>query len=205
MFPYKEGMPRRHPALVLAGRGPMRTQQAIQSGISHRTLRRLAEAGDLAQVGRGFYALPGAIPEDIDLLTAIGRSHHAVIGLPSALRYHDLTTQNPSEVWLLVPKGAWRPRGSTAPTRVVTVAKALMTLGVERQQIAGHEIRVTNPARTVVDCFKFRRLVGLDVAIEALRDGWKARRFTMDQLHGYAKHLRMANVMRPYLLTLGVG
>jgi predicted transcriptional regulator of viral defense system len=122
--------------------------------------------------------------------------------LLSALRFHGLTTQAPHEVWLAIGIKARLPKVEYPPLRIVRFSGAGLTAGVEEQALPRATVRVTNPARTVVDCFKYRHKVGLDVALEALRDCWRQKKATMDEFYRYAKTLRMANVMRPYLESL---
>ncbi|WP_459864738.1 type IV toxin-antitoxin system AbiEi family antitoxin domain-containing protein [Endothiovibrio diazotrophicus] len=130
------------------------------------------------------------------------RTPHAVICLLSALRFHDLTTQAPFEVWLAIPNKAHAPKMEYPPLRIVRFSGAALTGGVEEHVIDGVAVHVTSVAKTVVDCFKFRNKIGLDVALEALRAAWAERRVSMDELWHYAKLCRVANVMRPYLESL---
>jgi predicted transcriptional regulator of viral defense system len=127
---------------------------------------------------------------------------HGVVCLLSALRFHRLTTQAPFEVWLAIDRKARRPRVKHPPLRVVRFSGPALTEGVEEHTLEGVPVRVTTPARTVVDCFAYRNKVGLDVALEALRDCRRQRKATMDELHRAARVRRMANVMRPYLESL---
>ena len=127
---------------------------------------------------------------------------HGVVCLLSALRFHGLTTQAPFEVWLAIDRKARLPRLEHPPLRIVRFPAPALTEGVEGHAVEGVPVRVTTPARTVVDCFVYRNKVGLDVALEALRDCWRQRRATMDELWQAARACRMANVMRPYLEAL---
>jgi predicted transcriptional regulator of viral defense system len=124
---------------------------------------------------------------------------HGIVCLLSALRFHNLTTQSPAEVWLAIGIKARAPKVETLPLRIVRFSAAALAAGVEEHLIEGAQVRVYDPAKTVVDCFKYRNKIGLDVALEALRAGWQERRFTMDQLWRYAAICRMTTVMRPYL------
>jgi predicted transcriptional regulator of viral defense system len=129
-----------------------------------------------------------------------------VICLLSALRYHDLTTQAPFEVWIAVEHSAYVPRdrGAAVPLRIVYFSGAAFTAGIEKHMINGVQARIYSPAKTVADCFKYRNKIGLDVALEALHETWRERQATMDELWRYAKVCRVANVMRPYLISLSV-
>ena len=135
----------------------------------------------------------------------LGRPPYAFQGgvcLLSALRFHKLTTQAPYEVWLAVDRKTGRPRNTGLPLRIVRFSGQALKTGVEEHDIGGTTVRVYNVAKTVADCFKFRNKIGLDVALEALREGWRDRRFTMDDLWHCGKICRVANAMRPYLEVL---
>ena len=125
-----------------------------------------------------------------------------VVCLLSALSFHELTTQAPFEVWLAIGEKAWRPRLEYPPLRIVHFSKTALNTGVQEHQIEGVNVHVYSPAKTVADCFKYRNKIGLDVAIEALRECRQARHCTMDDLWHYAGICRVRNVMRPYLESL---
>jgi predicted transcriptional regulator of viral defense system len=127
---------------------------------------------------------------------------HGTVCLLSALRFHELTTQAPFEVWLAINGKARTPQEDILPLRIVYMSGQALSAGVEEHQIEGVPVRVYNPAKTVADCFKYRNKIGLDVALEALRDCWRKRRSTADELWHYAKICRVSNVMRPYLASL---
>jgi predicted transcriptional regulator of viral defense system len=122
-----------------------------------------------------------------------------VICLLSALQFHDLTTQAPFEVWMAIDVRARRPRGTTPPLRIVRFSGRALTEGVEVHEIEGVRVRVYGPAKTVADCFKYRNKIGLDVALEALRDYRRQHPAGMDELWHFAHTCRVSNVMRPYL------
>jgi predicted transcriptional regulator of viral defense system len=122
-----------------------------------------------------------------------------VICLLSALQYHGIGTQLTSEVWLALDRRAWRPRLTYPPLRIVRYTGKALSAGVETHQIEGRAVKIYALAKTVADCFKYRNKIGLDVALEALREGWRARRFTMDELDRYAIICRVQRVMRPYI------
>lgn len=125
-----------------------------------------------------------------------------MVCLISALRFHDIGTQLPAEVWLAVPRGTRVPRVSAPPLRVVNISQAVFDLGIEEHRIEGQAVRVYGIARTVADCFRFRNKVGLDVALEALTEAWRSKRLNLDELHRIAKKLRVQRVMQPYLETI---
>jgi len=187
--------------------GIVRPRDLTAEGITHQYLQSLAHRGLLARTGRGLYTLPDAaerFDEHAALAEVAKRVPHGVICLLSALRFHDLTTQAPFEIWVAVEHCAYVPRDPTLPLRVVYFSGAAYSEGVEEHEVNGVPVRVYSPAKTVADCFKYRNKIGLDVALEALRETWRERRATMDELWRYAKVCRVANVMRPYLASLGI-
>jgi len=122
--------------------------------------------------------------------------------LLSALRVHEVGTQSPFQVWLALPPGTTPPSIKSPSLKIVRMSGASLTEGVERIKVDGVEVPVFNAAKTIADCFKFRNKIGLDVALEALREGWRERKttkVTMDALWRYAKANRVGNVIRPYL------
>lgn len=125
-----------------------------------------------------------------------------IVCLLSALRFHSLTTQAPFEVWLAIPKSARVPKAAYPPLRIVRFSGRALTEGIEDRIVDGVPVRITSVVKTVVDCFKYRNKIGLDVALEALHEAWRAKRVTMDELWRFAVMCRVANVMRPYLESL---
>jgi predicted transcriptional regulator of viral defense system len=183
--------------------GVLRPRDLEPYGIPRVYLSRLHAAGKLQRIGRGLYVLPGTnVSEHRSLAEACKRIPNGVICLLSALRFHELTTQSPFEVWLAIGEKAWRPRVEYPPLRIVRFASAALSAGVEEHRIDGVSVPVFIPAKTVADCFKYRNKIGLDVAIEALRECWRSKRCSMDDLWQYAKICRVQNVMRPYLESL---
>jgi predicted transcriptional regulator of viral defense system len=120
----------------------------------------------------------------------------------SALRFHELTTQAPFEVWLAIDEKARLPKVDYPPIRIVRFSGKSLEFGIQEHRIEGVAVRVYSPAKTIADCFKYRNKIGLDVALEALRDCWQERRATTDELWAAAKVCRVANVMRPYMESL---
>jgi predicted transcriptional regulator of viral defense system len=180
--------------------GVLRPRDLDAHGIPRIYLSRLCERGLLDRVGRGLYVLPDAdVSEHHTLAEAGKRVPHGVVCLLSALRFHGLTTQSPSEVWLAIGNKAWRPQVDHPPLRFVRFSARALEAGVEEHFIEGVLVRVYNPAKTVADCFKYRNKIGLDVALEALRDCRRQSRCTNDELWHYAKICRVANVMKPYM------
>ena len=132
----------------------------------------------------------------------LGQSIQATICLVSALQFHGIGTQLPSEVWIAIDRRSRRPVLRYPPLRVVRFSGAALTEGIESHRIEGQSVRVYSVAKTLADCFKYRNKLGLDVAMEALREAWRARRFTVDELDEYARICRVQRVMQPYLETL---
>lgn len=183
--------------------GLIRSRDLIALGLPSVNLTRLVQKGFLNRVGRGLYALPGRSVSEHGSLAEVALRHpQAIVCLLSALRVHSLTTQSPFEVWLAIPNKARAPKMDYPPLRIVRFSGAALTDGIEEHDIDGVAVRVTNVARTVADCFKFRNKIGLDVALEALQEAWRAQRVTMDELWRYATLCRVANVMRPYMESL---
>ena len=190
--------------LDLAAReGVLRPRDLQRKGLPTDYLWRLHQQDKLEKVGRGMYAIPGAaLTEHQTITQAARRVPHGVVCLLSALRFHDLTTQAPFEVWMAIDVKARSPKEEIIPLRIVRSSGQALTAGVETHTIEGVKVKVYNPAKTVADCFKYRNKIGLDVAIEALRDCWRKKRATTDQLWHYAKICRVARVIRPYLESL---
>jgi len=178
----------------------LRARDVTQQGLPTIALTRLVQAGKLERVARGLYGLPGAaISEHRSLAEVSARVPRGVVCLLSALRVHEIGTQAPFEVWIAIPQHMVTPRLDQPAIRVVRMGDVALAEGVERLHIDGVEVPVFNAARTVVDCFRFRNKIGLEVALEALRDGWSQRKFTLDDLWRHATRGRVANVMRPYI------
>jgi predicted transcriptional regulator of viral defense system len=158
------------------------------------------EGGELTRIGRGLYALPGDAAAGAQTLALVAaRIPGAVVCLVSALAFHNVTTQVSDRVWIAVGHRARRPALSYPPIELVRMSEATLSYGVERHNIGGVAVSVFSPAKTVADCFKYRNRVGLDVAIEALRDVWQRRLCTVDELEEAARMCRVSRVMRPYI------
>jgi predicted transcriptional regulator of viral defense system len=175
----------------------------VKRGFPRWRILYAAKTGRLERIARGLYSLPESEPSEAHALAVVAhKAHHAAICLLSALRFHQLTTSMPHEVWIAVKKDARKPAIVYPPIRVVRFAADSFDLGLEAHCLEGVPVRIYSVARTVVDLFRYRNKVGLDVALEALREGWKERRFTMAEVEGIAGRLRMTKVMRPYLQSL---
>jgi predicted transcriptional regulator of viral defense system len=183
--------------------GIARPKDLVSHKIPPDYLDRLYRRGQIQRIARGLYVWPDAdLGENQSLIEAARQVPKGVICLLSALRFHGITTQAPYEVWIAVPPKAWLPKVSHPKLRVFRFSPQALTKDVKEHSIQGVPVRITTPARTVVDCFAFRNKVGLDVALEALRDCWRQKKATMDELHQAAQSRRMANVMRPYMESL---
>ncbi|MDP2863512.1 MAG: type IV toxin-antitoxin system AbiEi family antitoxin domain-containing protein [Desulfobacterales bacterium] len=185
-------------ALVKKG-GVLRPRDLDRYGITRVVLQRLRHDGIVERVGHGLYRpVKSTANEQMTMMEVCKRVSHGVICLLSALRYYDLTTQAPFEIWLAIDVKARKPQ-TDLPIRIVRFSGQAFSEGVENHKVDGVTIKVYKPAKTVADCFKYRNKIGLDVALESLRECLKARRCTMDELWYYAKICRVSNVMRPYL------
>jgi predicted transcriptional regulator of viral defense system len=180
-------------------RGVVRPRDLARVGLARAPLTRLVRRGDLVRTGRGLYALPDAeISEHHSLAEAAVRVPNGVVCLLSALRFHELGTQNPHQVWLAIHPKARLPRVEQPPIHIVRFSGPALTLGIEEHGIDGVQVRVFSAAKTVVDCFRYRNKLGLDVALEALRD-YLDRGGAPDDLWKIAQECRMARVMQPYI------
>ena len=190
-------------ALKLAGKGLLRARDAGKQGIPTVALTRLVAAGRLERIGRGVYAAPDAeISPHRSLAEAAIRVPRGVVCLLSALRMHEIGVQQPSQVWLALPHKLKQPRVEYPQLRIVRMSGPALTSGIERRTVDGVSVPVFGAAKTVADCFKYRNKIGTDVAVEALREGWRARKFKMEDISRYARICRVSNVMRPYLEAL---
>jgi predicted transcriptional regulator of viral defense system len=177
----------------------MRSRDLVAGGIARPAIRRLTQAGKLHRLGRGLYVWAGFEPtERHGLAAAALRVPNGVICLLSALQFHGLGTQAPFEIWMAIAIKDRKPTVHDLPLRIVRFSAAALETGVDTRVVEGVAVKVTTVARTVADCFKYRNKIGLDVALEALREYRRSRR-SMDDLIRAASVVRVANVMRPYL------
>lgn len=182
----------------------IRRATALAAGVPSSALTKLTREGKLRRVGRGLYQLADAEGyEHPDLVEVALQSPKGVIVLLSALSFHGVGTHPAREVWLQLPANYPAPRIAWPPVRVIrTRLEEAFTLGVETHEIAGHPVRITNLDRTIVDCFKHRSHVGLEVCLEALRERMRDRQDSLQNLHRYARAMRVARIMQPYLEVL---
>ena len=185
---------------ALRSAGAVRTRELEQAGLTRTQIVRLVSAGKLQKIGRGLYAPPDYQGTEHSALVAVAkRAPKVVFCLLTALRFHEMTTQSPFEVWIAIANNEHPPRLDDPPLRTVRFSDSSLRYGVDVRTVEGVALRITSPAKTVADCFKFRNKVGLDVALDALRDALRERKATADELWRCARVNRVANVMRPYL------
>lgn len=190
--------------LELGRESVLRTQDLERLGVSRKALKELSDRGIIERIGRGLYRVAGSeVTEHQSLVEASKRVPQGVVCLLSALRFHGLTTQNPFAVWLAIDRKAWQPKVDYPPLQIVRFSGDALRSGIETHILQGVQVHVYSPAKTVADCFKYRNKIGLDVAIEALKDCVERKLCTFDDLWRFAQICRVANVMRPYLESLG--
>ena len=183
--------------------GIVRPREIEAIGIPREYLLRLHGQGKLNRIGRGIYSLPGAaVTERHTYAEVAKRVPDAVLCLLSALAFHEITTQSPASVWIALGKGARKPAIVSPSLRVVRLTEPSLSEGIERQSVEGVTVRVYSAAKTVADCFKFRNKIGLDIAIEALKDCLRQKKATVNEIYRYAKICRVSNVIRPYMEAL---
>lgn len=190
--------------LQIARRRKSVTREDIAAaGIHAQALSRLVQGGALERVSRGHYRLPNApITEHHGLALVAGAVPRGVVCLISALSFHQIGTQLPAEVWIAIDRRDRRPALKYPPLRVVRFGGTALTEGIESHRIEGEQVRVFSIAKTLADVFKYRNKIGLDVALEALRESWRERRFKMNEIHHFARVCRVERIMRPYLEAL---
>lgn len=188
--------------LLLENRGILRPRDLAETGISRDTLRYLYKKGVAERSGRGLYRLQGRMEEHRALIEVSKITPKGVICLLSALRFHEIGTQEPYDVWLALPNSAWRPRIKTLRLRCVYPSGKAFSEGIELRRFPGGLIRIYNPAKTIVDAFKFRNKIGLDAAVEALKDGLQSGKATRDEIWHYAGICRVQKIMKPYMEAL---
>jgi predicted transcriptional regulator of viral defense system len=173
------------------------------AGIHSQVISRLVQSGALQRVARGRYRLPDApTTKHHGLSLAASSVPHGAICLLSALNFHGISSQLPREVWIAIDRRDRRPSLRCPRLRVLRFGGEALTSGIETHRIEGETVRIYCAAKTVADAFKYRNKIGLDVALEALKGGWRARRFTMTELRRYARVCRVNHVMQPYLEAL---
>jgi predicted transcriptional regulator of viral defense system len=185
---------------LVRSRGTLTAREATQEGIHPQVLTRLVAEGVLQRVARGQYRLVGApVTERHALALAAVAVPDGVVCLLSAVAFHEIGTQVPSRVWLALDRRARRPAVDWPPLQIVRFGGDALTSGVEVHEVERVRVRVYSPAKTIADLFKYRNKLGLDVALEALKEAWREQRTSVDELNRYARVCRVERVMRPYL------
>lgn len=180
--------------------GFVTTRDVVQAGIHNQVLTRLVRDGTLERVARGSYRLPSAqVTEHHGLVLATLAAPQGVVCLLSALGFHELGTQLPPEVWMAIDRRVRQPKVDYPPIQFVRFSGSALEVGVETHRLEGVDVRITSVPKTIADLFKYRNKLGLDVALEALKEGWHDRRYTLDDLHVAARACRVDRVMRPYI------
>jgi predicted transcriptional regulator of viral defense system len=195
---------KREAALKLAStKGLFRSRDAAAAGVDRSTLARLCESGLLERLERGVYGLPdAAVREHVDLEIVAKRVPRAVFCLLTALRLHGLGTQQPRRVWIALPRGVHRPTLQFPPLEVIQVQPELHRLQVESRRSGPIRLKVYGVEKTLVDCFRHRRRLGMEPVLEALKDAISQRRLNVDELWRQAQAQRMQRVITPYLEAL---
>ncbi|MEW6217415.1 MAG: type IV toxin-antitoxin system AbiEi family antitoxin domain-containing protein [Candidatus Bipolaricaulota bacterium] len=187
---------------LAARRGLVRAGDVEAAGLHTQALTRLVREGRLERASRGCYRLPIAeydLTEHHGLVLAAAVAPEGVVCLLSALQFHVVGTQLPRQLWLALPRGTRPPAIDWPPLRIVRVSGRAYEAGIEEHTLEGQTVRIYDVDKTVVDCFKFRNKIGVDVALEALNDGWRERKLNLNRMAEYARVCRVWNVMRPYL------
>lgn len=188
---------------LVAKHGHLTAREAAQRRIHSQVLTRLVREGSLKRIGRGHYCLPDQPLTEHHSLAIVARAiPSGVVCLLSALAFHGIGTQLPAEVWVAIDRRARWPSLRYPPLRIVRFSGQAFTAGIETHFVEGQALKVYGVAKTLADLFKYRNKIGLDVALEALREAWRERRFTMDELDHYARICRVQRVMAPYLEVL---
>ncbi len=186
--------------LYVRQHGIARPRELEAVGLPREYLLRLYRQGKLNRSGRGMYTLPEtSITERHSYAEVSKRVPEAVLCLLSALAFHEITTQNPASIWIALGKGARTPVLESNALRVVRLSGPSLTEGIESHRVESVSVRVYSIAKTVADCFKFRNKIGLDIAIEALKDCLARKKASVSDIYRYAKICRVSNVIRPYL------
>ncbi len=183
--------------------GVISTKDIEKWGIPRQYVQRLEKQGLLLRSGRGIYTIVDAdITENHSFAEVSKRVPNGVICLLSALSFYQITTQVPFQIWLAIDQKARSPKEDMIPLRIIYMSGIAKESGIEEHIIEGVSVRVYSLAKTIADCFKFRNKIGLDIALEALRESWQEKRCTIDEIWHYAKICRVQSVMRPYLELL---
>ena len=181
-------------------KGLVRMRGLRDAGVGSETVARLVREGAVTRVARGLYQLAEVVPDARrSFAEASALVPKGVICLISALQFHELTLQMPSVVWIAIDRTGWKPKVEYPPMRFVRFSSRALREGMKRHLIEGIEVPIFEPAKTIVDCFRYRNKIGLDIALEGLREGLRTKRATPDQLWEFARTARVWSVIRPYV------
>ena len=182
---------------------PFSATEIRAAGIPSQILVELCAKGEIERICRGIYISSKAqSTSELSLQVAMLKVPKSIVCLLSALRFHNFTTQLPHDVWLAVKPHSWIPKNDNFPLRIVAFSETSYSYGMEEHKIDGVKIKVYSAAKTVADCFKFRNKIGFDVAMEALREGYRLKLFTVSELMNAAKACRVTNIITPYMESL---
>ena len=189
---------------MVSRNGLVKAQDLVNRRFAKVTIQRAIENGDITRIARGVYAAKNAhLPEHVLLAIASMKMPLAAVGLISALHFHGVTAPKTNAVWMVVSNKAKTPRFDYPEVRLVRMSGLSLSEGIELKLTDGLPIRITNPAKTIADCFKFRSTIGIDVAFDALRDAWQKQKFNAEQIAFYAAINRVTNAMKPFLASIG--
>ncbi|MBT3338013.1 MAG: transcriptional regulator [Anaerolineae bacterium] len=183
--------------------GWLRTRQALDLGISSRTLYALRDAGKIIQENRGLYRLASMeLSSNKDLIQVSLQVPKGVVCLISALDFYGVTTQIPHFVYLAMPANTEKPRIKYPPLRIFKMSPKIYEAGIQKEIVDGIPLKIYSLEKTIADSFKFRKKIGMDVALEALRQAIEEKRCNLDLLMQYARLNRVASLITPYLEAL---
>jgi len=188
---------------LLARRGILRLSELTSQGITATAVSRMEKDGSVVRLRRGLYQLPdAAIDMHHSLAEAAKRMPKGVICLTSALAFHELTDQLPPRIWMAIGKKDWAPKDARPSLRIVRFAETLLANGVETHLIEHVEVPIFNVPKTIADCFRHRRSVGLTVAIEGLQQALRQRKARPADIAEHARRGGVWTILRPYLEAL---
>ena len=199
----KQAVPERDRPIPSKLPAVFRPKDLAECGVSVDHLQTWLRRGDAERIGRGLYRQRDAeLTEQDTVVKVCARAPRAIVCLLTALHLHGIGTQLPRQVWIALDRKARKPKLEGLPTRIVRFSGPMLTYAIETRTIQGVQVRVTSPARTIIDCFRYRKRIGLDVALEALRDGLRSKQVTVDKLRRAAEVCRIQTVIRPYLESM---
>lgn len=190
-------------AVIRRHGGIARTRDLLCQGIHPRTIAAMVESGAVLRISRGLYQFVDADPQSMEsLATATVAVPRGVVCLLTALVFHELTTQNPPEIYMAVERNSWRSKVDYPPIRIFTMSGDSFGAGIIEETIAGLKVRLYDAEKTICDCFKFRSIVGEDIAIEALKDWLRRPGRDIEKLLSYARICRVESLVRRYLQAM---